>query len=92
VTLPAGTISPGFCLRLTEDDKTALLLEDAHDPMIGVGVLCLVLLLPGEGFLQANLDAPIVINLHNLRCVQSVMEPLNGYFRLHEDGQWRRIC
>jgi flagellar assembly factor FliW len=35
-------------------------------------VLCLALLFPSGGTVEANLDAPVVINLHNSRCLQAL--------------------
>ena len=72
VSLPVMTICPDFKLRLTDDERVSLLLQEMCDPEIGADVLCLALLFPSGGTMEANLDAPIVINLHNLRCVQAL--------------------
>lgn len=92
VSLPVRTIDPGFHLRLAEEDRAGLLLDE-REVSIGADVLCLALLVPFENTVQANLDAPIVINLHNRRCVQSLPSGTNfGYFRLAEGGRWESVC
>ncbi len=92
VTLPVRTIDPQYQLRLSEDDRAALLLDPVRQPEIGADVLCLILLLPASGTVQVNLDAPIVVNLHNSRCIQSFStERAAGYFRLGDD-HWEPVC
>jgi flagellar assembly factor FliW len=92
VSLPVRTIDPQYQLRLSEDDRAALLLDPARPPEIGADVLCLVLLLPGAGSVQVNLDAPIVVNLHNSRCIQAFStERAAGYFKLGDD-HWEPLC
>src|ERR1700688_1622255 len=91
VSLPVRTVDPNYRLRLPEDDHLALLLDPDREPEIGVDVLCLVLLLPEAGTMQVNLDAPIVVNLHNSRCIQSLRARSAGYFRL-AGGCWEPVC
>jgi flagellar assembly factor FliW len=92
VLLPVRTIDPDYQLQLSEDDRLMLLLDADRKPEIGADVLCLSLLLPAEGTVQVNLDAPIVINLHNSRCTQALSaERAAGYRRL-VDGGWERVC
>lgn len=93
VSLPVRTILPAYELRLSDDDRSALLFDGGREPAIGADVLCLALLVPFEDTVQANLDAPIVINLHNRRCIQSMpSKPASGYFRLAEGGVWESTC
>lgn len=93
VSLPVRTIHPTYQLRLSEDDRTMLFFEPDRELIIGVDVLCLALLVPFETTVQVNLDAPVVINLHNRRCVQSFpSDRVMGYFRLADGGVWEPAC
>jgi flagellar assembly factor FliW len=93
VSLPVRTIFPSYQLRLSEEDRTTLLFEADRELSIGADVLCLALLVPFQNTVQANLDAPIVINLHNRRCIQALpFGPLAGYFRLEDGGRWDSVC
>lgn len=93
VSLPVMTICPGYELRLSEDDRGALLFDKAATPEIGADVLCLALLLPAAGTVKVNLGAPIVINLHNSRCIQSLSpEAPAGYYTLNDVGAWETVC
>ncbi len=90
--LPVFVIHSGFELRLSEEDRAALdLWKD--DPAPGVDVLCLALLIScGEG-VRANLNAPVVINLHNSHAVQCVsVHDKAVYFRLTDSGRWESQC
>ncbi len=79
-------------LTLGEEDRTALRIEEEAQPEIGADVLCLALLFPSHGSIETNLAAPVVVNLHNLRCVQSQESgtPARRY-RLDE-GRWVAAC
>ena len=93
VSLPVMTICPDFKLHLTEDERVSLMFPDARDPEIGADVLCLALLFPSGRTVEANLDAPVVINLHNSRCLQALSpEVARGYFRLSDAGTWEHAC
>jgi flagellar assembly factor FliW len=93
VSLPVLTICPGFELHLTEDDRANLLLDAAAQPAIGADILCLAILLPSGGGAEANLGAPVVINLHNSRCIQSLSpQAVFGYYRLNDSGAWEAVC
>jgi len=93
VSLPVLAIKPDYELLLNEEDRSALRIEDESSAEIGVDLLCLALLFPAEGGLQANLGAPILINLHNLRCVQSEgNEQGPRYYRLGSVGGWEPVC
>ncbi len=93
VSLPVRAIFPGFQLRLSEEDRLTLLFDPERELAIGADVLCLALLVPLENTVQANVDAPVVINLHNRRCLQSLPEErVDGYYRLAEGGIWEPVC
>jgi len=93
VSLPVRTIQPDFEVALSEEDRAALRIADDLQPRIGDDILCLALLFPADGELEANLGAPIVINLHNLRCVQSQgSENEPRHYRLGVDGRWEPVC
>ena len=92
VSLPVRTIQPDYEIVLSEDDKAALRIADDARPEIGADLLCLALLFPSEGRLEANLGAPVVVNLHNLRCVQSQTESAPCHYRLGAEGRWEPAC
>ncbi len=96
LALPVLTVQPDFRLRLSEDDVSALelegyLTETPVDPALGADVLCLALLMPSGRTVQTNLDAPVVINLHNGRGIQ-VVAPTVGSWRLSQQGGWEAVC
>jgi flagellar assembly factor FliW len=98
VTLPVLTICPGFDLHLSDDDLTLLDfdrsgLSDREAPALGTDVLCLALLFPSGPTVKTNLDAPIVINLHNSRGIQAISTAtVAGSYRLSQSGVWEAIC
>ena len=91
--LPVFVIDTHFRLHLSEDERAALELPEDGDPAIGVDVLCLALLASCGGEVRVNLNAPVVINLHNSRAIQCLY-PGNtaAYFRLAGDGNWECRC
>jgi flagellar assembly factor FliW len=91
--LPVLGIDPGFELRLSEDERTALAMPEDLSPALGADVLCLAFLIPSGSTVKTNLAAPIVINLHNSRGVQCVDSAdreaaCRATFRLCETGKW----
>jgi flagellar assembly factor FliW len=87
--LPVFVVDSGFQLHLSEDELVALGLPEQSEPGIGSDVLCLVLLIPSGEAVRANLNSPIVINLHNSRAVQCLCaRNTAAHYRLGEDGQW----
>ncbi|HWE49109.1 MAG TPA: flagellar assembly protein FliW [Bryobacteraceae bacterium] len=91
--LPVRVIDAGFTLEMSEDERASIFLPEDCAPEIGVDVLCLGLLVPSGRTVAVNLGAPIVINLHNGRCVQCVpRERESSRFRLGEDGKWETAC
>jgi flagellar assembly factor FliW len=93
VSLPVFVIDPGFRLGLSDEERYALQLPDHGDPVIGVDVLCLALLVPSGRTVRVNLNAPVVINLNNSRGVQCVSDgSIAGCFLLEESGKWEPLC
>ncbi len=91
--LPVFVIDPGFRLSLSEEERCALQLPEDCEPVIGADVLCLALLMSGGDGVRVNLNAPVVINLHNSRGVQSIAAAnATAYFRLEENGRWEPRC
>jgi flagellar assembly factor FliW len=92
VALPVRVIRPDYELALDDEDRTALQIGDEIQPELGTDVLCLALLVPSNGGIETNLSAPVVINLHNLRCVQSQgCGCAPSRYRLG-DGCWVPLC
>jgi flagellar assembly factor FliW len=102
LALPVLVVHPGFDLRLSEDDRSVLGLDrpglsdklfESACPALGTDVLCLALLVPSGRTVKTNLDAPIVINLHNGVGIQAVAAaPRAGSYRLGELGGWEAMC
>jgi flagellar assembly factor FliW len=91
--LPVNTICPEFDLQLCEEDRTSLGLTEESPCEVGADLLCLAILFPSEGSVESNLAAPVVINLHNSVCVQSVVAgrpPVR--YKLSEAGAWEVAC
>lgn len=93
VALPVYVINPAFQLRLSEEERFLLQLPEDSDPVIGADLLCLALLRKSGYSVEANLNASVVINLHNRRGIQC--QPPGGIsacFRLCADNGWRAQC
>jgi flagellar assembly factor FliW len=96
--LPVFVIDPLFRLRLSEEERLLLQLPEVCDPVVGTDVLCLALLMSSGDAVRVNLNAPVVINLHNARGVQSIATDRAagylrlGHFRLDPTGQWESEC
>jgi flagellar assembly factor FliW len=91
--LPVFVIDPGFRLRLSDEERSLLQLPEDCDPVVGADVLCLALLMSWGDEVRVNLNAPVVINLHNSRGVQSITtDRAAGYFRLEPTGRWESRC
>lgn len=87
--LPVFVVDPGFQLHLSEEELVALGFPEQSEPVIGADVLCLVLLIPSGESVRANLNAPIVINLHNSRAVQCLCaRNTAAHYQLGEHGEW----
>jgi flagellar assembly factor FliW len=97
LTLPVLAVHAGFELQLSDDDRALLELDQflasGGSPALGADVLCLALLVPSGPTVRTNLDAPIVINLHNGRGIQAVASrSLAGAYRLSEHDGWEAVC
>jgi flagellar assembly factor FliW len=93
VALPVYVVDPGFRLCISDEERAILQIPENCDPVIGVDVLCIALLMPSGRTVETNLNAAIVINLHNKRGVQCV--PSAGpscCFRLSADSGWTALC
>jgi flagellar assembly factor FliW len=91
--LPVYVVDPQFQLRLSDEERSMLQFPEGYDPVIGADVLCVAFLMPSGRTVEANLNSPVVINLHNRRAVQCV--PPAGpstCFRLSADGGWTALC
>jgi flagellar assembly factor FliW len=72
-TLPALSACPGYQLNMAPEDLDALGLGTGRQPSIGRDVLCLAILSFEENAPPtANLQAPIVVNVHTLRGRQAI--------------------
>jgi len=82
ITLPVLTIDRQYRLEVGEEDLAKLDLASERQPRIGEDVACLAVLTLEETGPTANLLAPIVINIGNLRAVQAIA-PDSGYSHQH---------
>ena len=82
VTLPVLAIDRQYRLDVSEEDLALLELEREQQPRIGEEVACLAVLTLQESGPTANLLAPIVINLVNLKAVQAIA-PESSYSHQH---------
>jgi flagellar assembly factor FliW len=92
IALPAAAIDPSYELEMEESDLELLDLDPSRDPLIHKDLLKLALVTISEGGMTANLLAPIVINITNLRAVQAIA-PSQRYSHVHPLGESReRVC
>jgi flagellar assembly factor FliW len=94
VGLPVYVIQANFRLEIPDEERTMLGLPDGCEPVIGQDVLCVALLMPSGDTVEVNLNAPIVINLHNRRGAQIVRPAAEGFatYRLSPDNGWTLLC
>ena len=91
--LPVTAIDPAFEVTLSEDDKAAIQFDPGPEPVMGRDILCLGLLVPSGSTVEANLGAPIVINLHSSRGIQCVSASQSKRaLRLSDTGIWELSC
>ena len=82
VTLPVLAIDPHYRLEIGDEDLARLGLAPKRQPRIGEEVACLAVLTLQESGPTANLLAPVVINLANLKAVQAIAQE-SGYSHQH---------
>jgi flagellar assembly factor FliW len=82
VTLPVLSIDQHYRLEIGEEDLARLGLAPKQQPRIGHEVACLAVLTLQESGPTANLLAPVVINLGNLKAVQAIAQE-SGYSHQH---------
>lgn len=72
VTLPVLSVDSRYRLRLTPEDLERIGLSAYRQPRIGPDVMCLAVLSLRASGPTANLLAPVVVNVANLKAVQAV--------------------
>ncbi len=82
ITLPVLAVAPRYSLQVSSEDLAQVDLPTSAQPRIGKDVLCLTIITVREEGLTANLLAPIVVNLSNLKAVQAIAED-SGYSHEH---------
>jgi flagellar assembly factor FliW len=82
VTLPVLAVEPKYRLRIDGEDLERLGFSAGRQPRIGPEVLCLTVLSIRASGPTANLLAPVVVNVANLKAVQAVMAD-SGYSHQH---------
>ena len=82
ITAPVRSIDPGYRLAVHEEDLASLGLDVSRQPAIGADVLCLAVVSVRESGPTANLLAPIVVNIANLKAVQAIAAE-SGYSHQH---------
>lgn len=82
ITLPVLAVDRNYNLQVSPEDLAFVGLPTDRQPRIGSGVLCLTILSLQESGPTANLLAPIVVNLANLRAVQAIA-PESSYSHQH---------
>jgi flagellar assembly factor FliW len=93
VALPVYVIDPAFQLHISDEERALLQLPEDSGPVIGTDVLCVALLIRSGDTVQANLNAAVVINLHNRRGIQCVNPSgPSACFKLSADSGWTALC
>jgi flagellar assembly factor FliW len=82
ITLPVRAVEPDYRLAVGEEDLGLVGLPADRSPRIGEDVHCLAVLSVRETGTTANLLAPVIINLKNLKAVQAVAQE-GGYSHQH---------
>ena len=81
-TIPVMVLDPRYRLRMVEPDLEVIGCPAGRQPRIGDDVLCLAVLAIRESGPTANLLAPVVVNVRNLKAVQAVALE-SGYSHQH---------
>jgi len=74
VTLPARSVDPDYRISASREDLEVVGLPGGRQPRIGEDIHCLAVLAIRESGVTANLLAPVLINLRNLKAVQAVAQ------------------
>jgi flagellar assembly factor FliW len=82
VSLPASSIDPAYELEVEQSDLDLLEVDPSREADCRKDLLQLALLTVSEKRITANLVAPVVINVGNLRAVQAV-SPTRRYSHEH---------
>jgi len=82
ITLPVRAVKSDYRLTASEEDLALVGLPANRQPRIGEEVNCLAVLSVRETGCTANLLAPVIINLKNLKAVQAVAQE-GGYSHQH---------
>ena len=82
ITLPIGCVDADYRLEVNDEDLEAVGLPPGRQPKIGNEVACLIVISLQESGPTANLLAPVVVNLGNLKAVQAIA-PESGYSHQH---------
>ena len=82
ITMPVLAVDPHYRLKVAGEDLALVGLPAQSQPRIGEEVLCLTVLSLDEAGPTANLLAPLVVNLRNLKGVQAVAGE-SGYSHQH---------
>jgi flagellar assembly factor FliW len=82
ITLPVLSIDRQYRLEVSEEDLKSVGLASKRQPRIGQDVACLAILTLQQSGTTANLLAPVVINVKNLKAVQAIA-PDCGYSHQH---------
>ena len=82
VTLPILAADPEYRLEVSPEDREVVGLPLASTLQIGPDVLCLTVLSLEETGPTANLLAPVVVNISNLKAVQAIA-PDSDYSHQH---------
>jgi flagellar assembly factor FliW len=82
ITLPVLSIDGHYRLEVCAEDWATLGLAPEREPKIGEEIACLAVLTLQESGPTANLLAPIVINIGNLKAVQAIAAE-SGYSHQH---------
>ena len=82
ITLPVRAVDADYRLTVSQEDLRLVGLPADRQPRIGKDVHCLAVLSLREAGPTANMLAPVVINLKNLKAVQAVAQE-GGYSHQH---------
>jgi flagellar assembly factor FliW len=72
LALNVRIVSPGYTLRISDEDLLTLGLAGRHQPPIGPDLACLAVVHFDENEITANLLAPIVIHIPGRRGAQAI--------------------